>query len=164
MCNNKKKRIQHLQWKKITESLKSSWETEYKWASKSKYWSTENVYFKSQGKNGKKINRASLGCVLSRVQLLAIPWTVARQAPLFMEILQARVLEWVAMPSSRAPSQPRDQTQVSCIAGGSLTNWATRGSLVSKMLQSLRDLCKITKWFQHTYNWSPIQEGGRTCF
>ena len=32
-------------------------------------------------------------------------------------ILQARVLEWVAMPSSRVSSQPRDQTQVSCIAG-----------------------------------------------
>ena len=24
------------------------------------------------------------------------------------EILQARILEWVAMPSSRGPSQPRD--------------------------------------------------------
>ena len=32
-------------------------------------------------------------------------------------ILQARILEWVAMPSSRGPSQPRDQTQVSCMAG-----------------------------------------------
>ena len=32
-------------------------------------------------------------------------------------ILQARILEWVAMPSSRESSQPRDQTQVSCIAG-----------------------------------------------
>ena len=31
-------------------------------------------------------------------------------------ILQARILEWVAMPSSRGSSQPRDQTQVSCIA------------------------------------------------
>ena len=28
-------------------------------------------------------------------------WTVARQAPLSMVILQARILEWVAMPSSR---------------------------------------------------------------
>ena len=28
------------------------------------------------------------------------------------EILQARILEWVAMPSSRGPSQPRDQTNV----------------------------------------------------
>ena len=32
-------------------------------------------------------------------------------------ILQARILEWVAMPSSRGSSQPRDQTEVSCIAG-----------------------------------------------
>ena len=32
-------------------------------------------------------------------------------------ILQARVLEWVAMPSSRGSSQPRDQTQVSHITG-----------------------------------------------
>ena len=36
-------------------------------------------------------------------------------------ILQARILEWAAMPSSRRSSQPRDQTQVSCIAGGFLT-------------------------------------------
>ena len=42
------------------------------------------------------------------------------------EILQARILEWVAMPSSRGSSQPRDQTQVSCIAGRFFTIWATR--------------------------------------
>ena len=30
------------------------------------------------------------------------------------------------MPSSRGSSQPRDRTQVSCIAGGFFTNWATR--------------------------------------
>ena len=41
-------------------------------------------------------------------------------------IFQARILEWVAMPSSRGSSQPRDQTQVSCIAGRFLTVWATR--------------------------------------
>ena len=35
-------------------------------------------------------------------------------------ILQARTLEWVAFPLSRASSQPKDQTQVSCIAGGFL--------------------------------------------
>ena len=52
--------------------------------------------------------------------------TAARQAPLSMEILQARILEWVAMPSSRGSSQPRDQTQVPCIAGGFFTIWATR--------------------------------------
>ena len=43
-----------------------------------------------------------------------------------MRILQAKILEWVAMPSSRGSSQPRDQTQVSCIAGGFSTIWVTR--------------------------------------
>ena len=38
------------------------------------------------------------------------------------EILQARILEWVAFPFSRGSSQPRDQTQVSCIAGGFFTS------------------------------------------
>ena len=59
-------------------------------------------------------------CVLSlsHVRLFVTPWTVALQAPLSMVILQARKLEWVAVPSSRESSQPRDQTQVSCIAGG----------------------------------------------
>ena len=33
-------------------------------------------------------------------------------------ILQARILEWVVIPFSRGSSQPRDQTQVSHIAGG----------------------------------------------
>ena len=35
-------------------------------------------------------------------------------------ILQARILEGVAVPFSRGSSQPRDQTQVSHIAGGSI--------------------------------------------
>ena len=33
-------------------------------------------------------------------------------------ILQARILEWVAVPVSRGSSQPRNQTQVSRVAGG----------------------------------------------
>ena len=41
-------------------------------------------------------------------------------------ILQARILEWVAIPFSRGSSWPRDQTQVCCIAGGFFTVWATR--------------------------------------
>ena len=36
-------------------------------------------------------------------------------------VLQARILEWVAMPSSRGSSQPRDQTRVSHTAGGFFT-------------------------------------------
>ena len=41
-------------------------------------------------------------------------------------ILQARILEWVAFPSSRGFSQPRDQIQVSWIADRFFTSWATR--------------------------------------
>ena len=41
-------------------------------------------------------------------------------------ILQARILEWVVFPFSRGSSQPRDRTEVSCIAGGFFTSWATR--------------------------------------
>ena len=45
------------------------------------------------------------------------PWTVARQALPTHGISQARILEWVAISSSRGSSQPRDRTHVSCIAG-----------------------------------------------
>ena len=38
-------------------------------------------------------------------------------------ILQARILQWVAMPFSRGSSWPRDWTWVSCIAGGLFTIW-----------------------------------------
>ena len=40
-----------------------------------------------------------------------------------MRILQARILEWVAMPSFRRSSQPRNQTQIYCIADGFFTYW-----------------------------------------
>ena len=55
--------------------------------------------------------------------------SVACQASLSMGSLQARILEWVAMPSSRESSQPRDQTQVFCIAGEFFTIGATRETL-----------------------------------
>ena len=41
-------------------------------------------------------------------------------------ILQARILEWVAISFSRGSSRPRDRTQVSCNAGRHLTLWAMR--------------------------------------
>jgi len=42
------------------------------------------------------------------------PWTVGSS---IYGILQARILEWVAIPFSRGSSWPRDRTQVSCTAG-----------------------------------------------
>ena len=53
----------------------------------------------------------------------ATPWTVVRG------ILQPRILEWGAFPFSRRSSQPRDQTQSFCIAGGFVTSWTTREGL-----------------------------------
>ena len=61
---------------------------------------------------------------LSLVQFFVIPWTVPG-------ILQARILEWVAFPFSRVSSQPRDCTQVSCIADRFFTSWATREAQVA---------------------------------
>ena len=62
-----------------------------------------------------------MACVLSSFSHVRLfetpPWTVAHQAPLSMGFLQARILEWVAMPSFRGSSWPRDQTWVFCIAG-----------------------------------------------
>ena len=47
-----------------------------------------------------------LACMLSHVRLFVTPWTVARQAPLSLGILQTRILEWVVMPPSRVfPTQ-----------------------------------------------------------
>ena len=48
---------------------------------------------------------------LSPAPLFETPWNTSRG------ILQVRILEWVAVPFARGSSQPRDQTQVSCIAG-----------------------------------------------
>ena len=126
---------------------------------------------------------------LSRVRLLATPWTAAYQAPPPMgfsrqeywsgvplpslkkwsevaqscltlcdpvdcsltgssiqRILQARILEWVAISFSRGSSWPRDQTQVSCIAGRRFTLWASRWAFLifaaaAKSLQSCLTLC-----------------------
>ena len=44
-------------------------------------------------------------------------------------ILQARILEWVAVLFSKGSSQPRGRTQVSHIAGGFFTVWATKEAL-----------------------------------
>ena len=44
-------------------------------------------------------------------------------------ILQARILEWVAIPFSGRSSLPRDWTWVSCIAGQFFTIWAIREAL-----------------------------------
>ena len=59
--------------------------------------------------------------LLSFVQFFGTPW-----ANTVHEIVQVRILEWVAFPFSRGSFQSRDQTQVSYITGQFFTIWATR--------------------------------------
>ena len=64
-------------------------------------------------------------------------------------ILQARILEWVVMPSSMRSSRPRDQTHVSCIAGKFFAIWATREartSLVKCKIQTMKGHHYTPKW------------------
>ena len=58
--------------------------------------------------------------ILPLVQVKVAQWYPTLFDPMDYKvhgILQARILEWVASPFSRRTSQPRDQTQVSHIAG-----------------------------------------------
>ena len=56
-------------------------------------------------------------------------------------ILQARILEWVAIPFFRKSSQPSDLTQAFCTAGRFFTIWATREALSSVQFSSVAQLC-----------------------
>ena len=60
-------------------------------------------------------------------------------------LLQARILEWVAVPFSRGSSQPRDRTQVSRIAGRFFTSRATRAALITGWLYGLWKSTKTTQ-------------------
>ena len=61
-------------------------------------------------------------------------------------IPQARILEWVAFPSSRGSSQPTDQTQVPCIAGGFLTSWAIREAYLTMKFMSNHKWWIFSQW------------------
>ena len=76
---------------------------------------------------------------------VSLSWELAQSCPTLCDpldcslpgfsvhgIFQARVLEWVAISFSRGSFWPRDQTQVSCIAGRRFTLWATREAGVAK--------------------------------
>ena len=54
-------------------------------------------------------------------------------------ILQARILEWVAISFSRGSSRPRDQTQVFCIAGRRFNIWATREAALFEIINKTHE-------------------------
>ena len=89
-------------------------------------------------------------CVLShfsRVWLFATPWTVVHQVPPSIGILQERVLEWVAMPSSRRSSPPRDQTSVSY-----LLHWQAGSLPLAPPGKPLYMYTHISSWNLHSCN------------
>ena len=95
-------------------------------------------------------------------RLFVTPGTAVRQAPLPMGILQARMLEWVAMSFSRGSSQPRDWTQVSSIAGGFFTIWATRETPAEKTAITDKETafshclpCHLSAWLRPAHRRIP---------
>ena len=72
--------------------------------------------------------RAHMHLVAQLCLTLCNPWDYSPPGSSVHGILQARILEWVAISSSGGSSQPRDQTHVSCVSYISrqiLYHWAT---------------------------------------
>ena len=62
-----------------------------------------------------------------------------------------RILEWVVYPFSRGFSQLRNQTGVSCIAGGFFTSWATREALDFLTMNLIWYKYEVTNLFKKIY-------------
>ena len=75
-------------------------------------------------------------------------------------ISQAKTLEWVAMASSRGSSQPRGQTQVSCIAGGFFTTEPPGELLIKLSFNKLKDYYSVfifIDWYGHDCQPDPVK-------
>ena len=74
-------------------------------------------------------------------------------------ILQARILEWVAMPCSRRSYQPRDQTTVFCTAGRFFISWATRETRMHQLKPTSQPMGinpTTTKWSLCILQWNNL--------
>ena len=67
------------------------------------------------------------------------------------EILEARILKWVAISFSRGSSRPRDQTRLCSIAGRLFTIWATREALLGHEGPLLKEIQKRSTKFPYPY-------------
>ena len=79
-------------------------------------------------------------------------------------ILQARILEWVTFPFSRGSSQPRDWTQVSRIAGGFFTSWATREATYLYTPQNMTRITPRPDLSPMTVRRGPRKPSSSPCF
>ena len=91
------------------------------------------------------------------------PMDCRPQAPLSMGILQARIQEEIAIPSSIGCFWPRDWTQVSCISGRLFTNWVTREAhwLSLTISGPISGYSILFHWF--VYSFMPIQYCTNYC-
>ena len=116
------------------------------------YWSALNSERLPLSSLSKKEKKKQKTCFLSSVYVLShsiISDFLWPQALLSMGILQARILEWMAMTSSRGSSQPRDRTQVPHIAGWFFTVWATRKPLSCQSSHLHPVLSLLGAWLLH---------------
>ena len=116
---------------------------------------------------------------LRRVPLFATLWNSSLPGFSLHGILQARVLEWVAISFSRGSSRLRDRTQVSHIGGRRFNLWATReanfsltyryekGVLITKLTQIFNFQKRLLfSTFSHPFPkiYEPSSKPPRTLF
>ena len=85
---------------------------------------------------------------------LVFTYTTTAPASSVHEIFQARILEWVAISSSRVSSRSRDWTRISCIGRRILYHWATWEALGFGVVtlhqpcgqDKFLAVCKVTTW------------------
>ena len=93
-----------------------------------------------------ELHRAVLYLAAQSCLTLCDPMDCSPPGSLSMGILQERILEWIAMPSSRGSSQPRDRTLVSHIAGRFFTVWATTLNTGVGSLYLLQGIFPTRNW------------------
>ena len=79
--------------------------------------------------------------------------------PSVLGILQARMLEWIAISFSRGSSRPRDRTQLSCIAGRCFNLWATREAQSSVQLEIEFAFSLLALLFLHSFHCLTLSSG-----
>ena len=103
-----------------------------------------------------------LSC-FSHVQFCVTLWTIALQAPLSTRILQARILEWVSMPSSRGSSHPRERTHIKfpALAGGLFTSSTTWKAYIRHCtyLNIQKYNTKNEPWITMDFGWLHVTMG-----
>ena len=81
--------------------------------------------------------------LFSPIQLICDPMDWGPPESSVHGISQARMLVWVAISFSRGSSWPRDQTCISCTAGGLFYHWATWEASWNQPHQPKSQLCHL---------------------